>query len=437
VIVVRCFHDLSQAQAYRAPIDALNLACTRPDPFSTFAYFEHYLRNAQDFPDGTGLRLWLLLATRGDELVGYLALKQCTHRVLGVRASRLDLLAAHVADRPHLVARPDDVQRVSAAFYAYLLGRQSDWSLLEFEQQDAASALLPVPAQAGRGTCQIRQWPNMSIGIIEVRWEGLAGYFAALSKKARSNVSRQMRALLAAGDVQLLTSSEPQAVQELFELYRRIEPHSWKGHADVAIGRNRQSIDFCHGLIDASQPMRMVIQVLLLDGVPIAGLISGTFGKGLYAMHVVYDERHADLGPGSAILLLGMRLAIAGGCEFVNLLWGSGHYKTRWLAQMHQTQSLQIYRVGTPFYWRRVLGDVRRHLLGAPGIDGPLLFNPVRRALGQRAAVGSTRQAALLDGASERATHSPLIERIRGLRAEFLSTAQLAAAMPFATRTQV
>ena len=41
-----------------------------------------------------------------------------------------------------------------------------------------------------------------------------------------------------------------------------------------------------------------------------------------------------------------------------NLLWGFGYYKTRWLAEMSETQSLQIYRIGTPFFWRRVLGDL-------------------------------------------------------------------------------
>ena len=433
MIAVRCFHRLSEADSYRAPINALNLASACPDPFSTFEFYEHYLRNAAAFPESGDLRLWLLLAFSGDDLIGYLALKQRTHQVLGVRASRLDLLTAYVADRPHVVTRPEDAQRVSAAIYAYLLSRQSEWSLLEFEQQDAASALLPPPAQAARGTCQTRQWPNTPIGIIEVRWDSVASYFAALSKKARSNVSRQMRALLAAGDAQLLTSSAPQATEALFQLYRSIEPHSWKAHADAGIGRNRQSIDFYSGLMDTSQLMRLVIQVLLLDGVPIAGLISATFGKGLYALHIVYDERHARLGPGSAILLLGMRLAIEGGCEFVNLQWGSGHYKSRWLAEMHETQSLQIYRVGTPFYWRRVLADVWRRCLGKPSVEGRILFNPVRRALDKRAASGATRPAPLAS-APERESHASLIERIRRCHGEFLSAAQLAAAMPFATQ---
>ena len=86
-----------------------------------------------------------------------------------------------------------------------------------------------------------------------------------------------MRTLLAAGDVQLLTSSDPETLAPLFELYRSVEAHSWKARSDVAFaGRNRW-IEYYRGLMDVGQPMRVAIHVLLLDGVPIAGLITGAF----------------------------------------------------------------------------------------------------------------------------------------------------------------
>jgi hypothetical protein len=276
----------------------------------------------------------------------------------------------------------------------------------------------------------------MAIGIIDLPWRDLSGYFAALSHKSRSNVGRQMRALFGAGDVQLLTATEPQAAAVLFELYRCIEPHSWKGQADVSISRSPQAIDLCAGLLDPAQSMRMVIQVLLLDGMPIAGLISGNFDQGFYAMHVVYDERHGELAPGSAIMLLGIRQALAGGCRFVNLLWGSGHYKTRWLAQMHETRSLQVYRIGSPYYWRRVLGDLRRRWFGDPADEGVLKFNPLRRALARRdaPAVAPAADAALVaGGACGHELSAVLIERARQIKVPCLSKTQLAAAMPFAT----
>ncbi len=434
MIEVRCFHRLPEAQPFRNAINALNLASSRPDPFSTFDFYQNYLRNAELFQPAGSLRLWLLLAFSGDELIGYLALKHSTHSVFGLRAAKLDLLTSNMADRPHLVARPEHEAPVSAAIYAHLLERKKEWSLLEFQQQDAASPLLPPPAEAASGSCQFKQWPNMASGTIPVRWSSTAGYFAALSKKSRSNVSRQMRTLLAAGEVQVLTSSDPQSSAALFELYRSIEPHSWKGQADAAIGRYRQSVDYCTGLMDPAQPMRIAIQVLLLDGVPIAGLISGAFGRGLYALHIVYDDRLARLAPGSAILWMGMRLAIEGGYEFFNLLWGFGYYKTRWLAQMSETQSLQIYRIGTPFYWRRVLGDVQRRWFRKAVTDEAALFNPARREVDKAEPAQADAASTQLASPAQRERYAALTAQVRRGHGEFLLAAQLAAVMPFETQ---
>lgn len=435
MIDIRCVNDLAEAAPFRDAINALNLASVRPDPFSTFEFYQNYLRNAALFP--VGAKLWLLLAFSRNQLVGVLALKWCMHRVLGLRAAKLDLLTAYQADRPQLMVRPEHAKPVSAAIYAYLLGRKKEWSLLEFQEQDAASSLLPPPAEAGSGACRVQQWPNMANGTIPLQWNSTAEYFAALSKKARSNVSRQMRTLLAAGEVQVLASSDPQVLAPLFELYRGIEPHSWKAQADAVISRDRQSVDYYTGLMDAAQPMRVWIQVLLLDGVPIAGLISGAFGKGLYALHIVYDDRLARLAPGSAILFMGMRLAIGSSCEFFNLLRGFGYYKARWLAHMSETSSLQIYRTGTPFYWRRVLGDVQRRWLGRwfgkTDDSAAALSNPARQDIGKVPRTPADEAPMQLAGPEQRKHYAALIAKVRRGRGEFLSASQLAATMPFKT----
>jgi hypothetical protein len=154
------------------------------------------------------------------------------------------------------------------------------------------------------------------------------------------------------------------------------------------------------------------------------------------------------------MLLLGMRLAIGRGCEFVNLLWGSGHYKTRWLAQMHATHSLQIYRVGTPYHWRSLLGDLRRRWRGGAARAESAVavrFNPIRRALGlgaRLAAVGpdaaavrsgavahaGSRPVAARPGLARACDAAELVARVRARPGEYLNAAELAAAMPFPTR---
>ena len=187
--------------------------------------------------------------------------------------------------------------------------------------------------------------------------------------------------------------------------------------------------------------MQAVIQILVLDGVPIAGLISGAFtgpaDKGLYALHIVFDQHLSAAGPGSAILMLGMRHAIDGGYAFFNLLSGFGYYKTRWLADMTATRAAQIYRIGGVFFWRRLLGDAQRWLSAR-------LPPTVRRLLPAAGSLDSdvqrgqptpevTRGTRLVTTA-ERATFAKLIAEARRGTCEWLSPRELAAAMPFAAR---
>ncbi|MHB8535631.1 MAG: GNAT family N-acetyltransferase [Sulfuricaulis sp.] len=433
---VRCFGSLEEAAFLRDEVNALNRASTRPDPFSTFEFLENYLRNDGCFPGGQGARLWFLAAFFDGRLIGYVVLRQVTHKILGLRTYKLGFLVTHDTDRPHLVARSEHVSQVSEAFYVYLLGRKQEWSFLEFQQQNDASALFPPPATVDLKGYLVRQWPSLENGTIHIRWGTLREYFKALSKKFRSNVSRQMRGLLAAGDVELLASSDPTIVPALFELYRGIELHSWMSQTNANIGRHPERVEYFKGLLDARQPMRVSIQILLVDGIPVAGLINGAFMKGLYALHIVYDDRLSRFAPGSAILLMGMRQAIDGRYAFFNLLSGFGYYKVRWLAEITESRSAQIYRVGSLSFWHRKFGDGRRRVFSSMLKKTPVLFNPVRRDVSERedeqAEPGETPKLQL--NPEERARIAALIAEVRKGQGEFLSKTELAAVMPFETQ---
>jgi Acetyltransferase (GNAT) domain len=418
-IDVRCFQSLEEAAHLRAEVNALNRSSARPDPFSTFEFFEAYLRHDEFFPGGRGMQLWFLAAFDAGQLVGYLVLKLVNRRVMGMGAATLGFLVTHDNDRPHLVAQPQLQQQVGVLFYQYLLGRGNEWSLLELQQQDGSSALFPPPAAIELKGYLVRQWPNLENATIQIRWGSLREYLQALSKKFRTNLKRQMRNLLAAGEVQILSSSDPATTAVLFELYRSIEPHSWKSQANADIGRHPQRVEYFRSLLDADQPMRVSIHLLLLDDVPIAGLINGSFMQDLYALHVVYDDRAGRLGPGSAILMMGIREAIDGHCASFNLLSGSGHFKTRWLAKMTQLHIAQIYRIGSPLYWRRRLGDMQRRWFARKSAATPGPYNPLRREIGELPYTPATPD--------ERQRVAAMVADARRRRPDVLDAAQFAA----------
>lgn len=432
-VKVRCLHSLGEMAALRPRINALNMVSARPDPFSTFEFYDNLLRRSGSLTGGERARVWFLAAFTDGELIGYLALEEVTEKVLWRRIRRLGFLVAHSADRPHVVARPEHVGVVTEMFYEYLQKRRRDWELLELQQQDAASTLQPPSFRLDFKRCWVRFWPNLDNGTIPVRWKTLREYGDALAPKFRSNLRRQFRKLFTGGEIGLLTSSDPASTPALLDLYCGIEKRSWKSSTDLTIGGDAQRLQYVRGLLDAQQPMRIVIQILVLDGAPVAGLISGSFAgpadKGLYALHIVFDAALSSAAPGSAVLMMGMRHAIAGHYAFFNLLSGFGYYKTRWLAEMTPTRCVQIYRIGGPCFWRRLLGDARRWVAAHARLRSGITAGGTE--IDEQDAAARGRALAPRVTAAERANFAALIAEAREGDCEWLANEQLAAAMPF------
>ena len=426
-----CYHTLAEVRALRAEVNALNLGSTRPDPFSTFEFIEAFLTH--DEPRST-LRstLWFLTAVRGGRLVGYVALSRERRALFGLQCSTIGFAVTHDTDRPHVVAKAEDVGEVSDAFLRYLLERKLEWGLLEFQQQDNTSSIFPPPSSISRDGLAVRQWPSLANGTIQLRWPTFAVYLDSLTKKSRSNARRQLRSLLAAGIVEVLTSSDPSVTPVLLDLYRSVEPRSWKFTANATIGRHPSRIAYFQALLEPQQPMRVSIHLLLLDGIPVAGLICGSFQDGLYALHIIYDASLAAHAPGSLMLLMGIRHAIETRASFFNLLSGFGYFKVQWLATMTDARTGQIYRVARPLFWRRVVGDLVRRVL-RPAATA-VQFNPARRAV-RTARAADVQLHALAPGparvtVAERERLEFLTARARRGRTETVSGSALSALWP-------
>jgi Acetyltransferase (GNAT) domain len=346
---------------------------------------------------------------------------------MGCRVATVGFLVAQGIDRPHVVARVVDEASVAAAVYRHLLARRGEWSYLELVQQSAASILFPPPPEVDLSGYLVRQWPSLENCTIPVRWASLGDYAAAMSKKFRSNLGRQLNGLFDAGRLEAVSSADPADTPALLELYLGIEPHSWKAGTSATIARNPRRIAYFRSLLEARQPMRICIHLLLLDGVPIAGMVNGAFASGLYALHIVYDDRLSRFAPGSTMLMLGMRQAIAEGHAFFNLLSGFGYFKSRWLADSTPLHVAQIYRAGSPLYWRRLLGDWKRRLTPRVAPAARELFNPSRRA------AAAVQPAALVPPALDAAHCERMaaqVAQLRGGRGEWLTSQQLAAILP-------
>ena len=128
---------------------------------------------------------------------------------LGVR---LKCLAPLDTYQPGILAAPEDEERVAAALIQHICEHERGWGMLEFVGQRPGSALHRAVHAAANRKLRARDFPVEPYTEIAVVWSSLGAYFQSLTKKMRSNVSRQARRLFAAGEVELILAEGAAAV---------------------------------------------------------------------------------------------------------------------------------------------------------------------------------------------------------------------------------
>lgn len=407
---MQALRSLDEAGPLRSELDALNLASRRPSPFAALDYLEAVTAH-DEFPLG-GSEPLLLVARDGERLVGWLPLRR-----LG-RGGRIDSYLSHETDRPCLLARAEDGPRCAEAFLRWLLEHER-CSELHLAQQEAGSPLLPAPGTRVPGY-RLRLWPSHTNATIPIPGGTLASWFATLPKAPRHNVARLGRRLLAAGQVDLIWSESPQTVPALLEAYQDVERRSWKAGAAAGISRSATRIALYRELCGAGRSARVVVQLLRLDGVPIAGHFGMWFGDVLHVREITFDEALAPMAPGSLMLLLVVRAALERGASAVNLLSRFGYYKKEWGAALQETWTVQYFREGTLPWLKAWLGDLGR------AIRRPAAAEPGRANAERQAAV-----AALGPGGVEGLAPGRRLAAEVEARVERLDPAALRAALPF------
>jgi hypothetical protein len=359
-------------------IAALNLASRRPCPFSTPEFLSLTLEHDEFATPGD--ELLFLLAYAGDRLVGYLPLRKTMRRALGIPYGRIESLSLGYRDRPYAVARAEDEAACAAAFYRRLRERERGWSMLELTAQDAASAFHAIVDAPGRGYWARRHAtdPNTTIPLPFVT---LADYFKSLDGDSRHTVVRCCRKLLAAGRVEVVSSSDPAARGALLDMYLDIETRSWKASARVGVARNPERLALFRALYASTLTTPLLI--ILLDGVPIVGFAAIEYEGIWYGLETAYDSAYSDLAPGYLLHLVVLGEAIARAQRALNLLHGYAYYKKAWNGVVTETTAVQIYRVPSVPYLKARAGDLARSLARGGGEEEQ--FNPAGAPPGNEA----------------------------------------------------
>lgn len=435
---IEALRSLAAIAPFRAQIDALDRASRRPCPFSTYEYLETFL--AHDEYGAREDELLFLAAFEGERLVGYLPLRKHRESMFGLSYGRIGMMISHDTDRPHAVARVEDERRVCDAFLAHLLDRERGWSLIELAMQDDASGLATPPRSPLRFfSRRFPNMPNSTLPLANVR--SLDEYLTMVGYNERKTMRRLGRRLLSAGKVEIVASNDPRAREPLLDLYLDLERRSWKETARAGIRRDPKRVAMFRALCDEAQPLALDVLLVLLDGVVIAGIVSGAYEGGLYGLETAFDDAYEDLGPGHLLMLALVKRALDGRFHSINFDGNYAYYKSRVGCTVTETAATQIYRTLSLPWAKALFGEARRRVeafRAARRKSEEQRFNPERRAVAtdhehESEKSGKTRPLRDAERALCRRTLDALAAE--GARVDRISGAPLAASLPF-TKTK-
>ncbi len=359
-------------ERYAAQIDRLNALSGRCNPFLSAAFLRCYALRAEYHVPGREERLYLIW--QGERLIGIAPLRRSIDKVgpslgpLHWRGVRLRVLAPLDTERPGILSAPEDEARVAAALIDHVCTRERDWGLLEFAGQLPGTPLYEAVHAAANGAFRARDVEVEPYTEIAIVWNDLSAYFRSLVKKMRSNISRQARRLFAQGQVHIVLAEGAPAVSAWFEPYCDLDSRSWKHGTQSSIQRHPRRVRFYRDIAAGRAGLEPSFIGIVLDGVLIAGLLTGSNSAaapgrhGAWCLEMAYDESRGDLGPGQLLLLFAMGEAIRRGDRFLNFMQNFAYYKHRWGAALIPVVNVQLLRRASLHNLRAAVGEWSKRL---------------------------------------------------------------------------
>jgi hypothetical protein len=368
-LTVTIAEGLASFERFASEIDRLNLASARPNPFNSFAFLRSYALRSEYCRPGRGERLYLI--RESGQTIGIAPMRRAMRDIggLGLRLPSvcLEFLAPLDTEQPGILSAPENAERVAAALIHHFCEHEQDWNMLEFAGQRPDSALRGAVLAATGGKFRAREIPVDPYHEIEFSGKDLDAYFRSLSKKMRSNISRQARRLFAMHQPELILAQGAPAVTAWFDAYCDLDQRSWKSGTASSISRDARRIRFYREIATGAAGLEPGFIGVILDGVLIAGMLTGSNAFASPANHsewcleIAYDRSQAELGPGHLVLLAAVGRSIADGHRTINFMHKFGYYKHRWSAMPIEISKLQLIRRVSLRNARAVLGDWKRN----------------------------------------------------------------------------
>jgi CelD/BcsL family acetyltransferase involved in cellulose biosynthesis len=246
-------------------------------------------------------------------------------------------------------------------------GHSGDWDVLA-RDEEAREELWAAIVERGASHIHLQGLPEDATGTRSLRrelersgyhtvrkpgpfspWLALPGSWEELtdsvSGKLRAEIKRRRRVLEREGSLTFRTVCGGPTLEQDLEKFLRLEASGWKGRSGTAILASRSTErlyrDFARAAADRGW---LRIDLLELDGEPIAGDYGCVFGNRGVFLKLGFDESFRRLSPGTVCIAEKLRCCIEEGLDSCDFLGEAEHHKTRWSTEVRPREQIWAYR---------------------------------------------------------------------------------------------
>jgi CelD/BcsL family acetyltransferase involved in cellulose biosynthesis len=294
---------------------------------------------------GQGRELHVMVATRGEAVVGILPLYIDTATHFGLRVRLLRLLGdggdSHPDDLGPLLA-PGQEAQVAQTLAAAMLDLPV-FDVAELNDIDSRSAFpAAVAAVAGHAQLRCAVQPCQRIAYLRLPpdWDA---FLAGLSANRRSQLRRKRAKLAAAYPTRFFIWDDAgrlaEAVQHLAALHRK----RWRDVSESFASREYLELHLS-GMRAALPRDELRLYCLEIAGELRAMLYAYRLRRRIFVVQAGFDPQYARLSPGAVLLDHALEHAIAEGNEIVDFLRGEHEYKERLASDRRETLRVSAFR---------------------------------------------------------------------------------------------
>lgn len=318
----------------------------------------------------------LMLKDESGQPIGAAPMIRLKKQIAGLPVNVISLMFKRViTDRTQFLV-PDRREEQLRAIFQYLQKDTKRWDVLELQEQVIDSEYESIVRSIFKDTSSYHQEiinPAIDPFLkMEFGPDGWEKYLLTRSKKHRKKWRYLQNRLLREGTVSVARHTENEDLFTILAKYQELEQKSHKFGSPSTV--SSQIREFYIELATALRPKgNMHFVFLLLDNIPIAGLIGMSFENRYAALTTVFDERFSKFSPGFLVGGYDMKWAMEKGFLEYDFMSGFLTDKLLWTDSFRVLCSLRIIRKsawGGLFYLTKFrFIPVLRKILRKIGLD--------------------------------------------------------------------